>query len=130
MFEERRAVFQKLVLNVTPAQGLSDYIDLYLSAAHRDRRDRGCPVVALSGDIARMTSPAQLRLEAGLQAMTTAVADMLEQLDRPNPEALAASLLFEMIGAVAVSRAINDSTKSLSILESAKVSVKARAGLV
>ncbi|MDE2593034.1 MAG: TetR/AcrR family transcriptional regulator [Burkholderiales bacterium] len=130
MFEDRMALLRKALSATDPAKGLHDYIDLYLSPLHRDRRDRGCPVVALSGDVARMAQQAQRRFEAGVQAMTGALADLLRKLGHQQAEGLATSIFFEMVGALAVARAIADSAQSLAILEQARASVKQRLGLL
>lgn len=130
MFEDRMALLKNASLAADPAQGLGDYIDLYLSPLHRDRRDRGCPVVALSGDVARMARQAQQRFESGVQAMTGGIADLLRKLDHPQPQGLATSIFFEMVGSLAVARAVADSAQSLTILEQARAAVKRRVGLL
>jgi len=129
MFDDRLAVFQKCMAGVEPAEGLARYVDVYLSARHRDRRDKGCPVVALSGDIARMPAAARKRFEAGVQRLTDMLADVLKVLHKPQPEMLAASVLAEMVGAVAIARAVSDADYSGRILDTARASVKGRIGL-
>ena len=48
---------------------------------------------------------------------------------RPHPDALAASVLSEMVGAMAIARAMSDSARSEQILKDTRDSVKARMGL-
>src|SRR3954454_23829799 len=55
MFEEARAKFEQSVAGKPPAEALSAYIDFYLSRSHRDARDTGCPLPALSADLPRLT---------------------------------------------------------------------------
>lgn len=129
MFEERLALLQHAAAAEDPAAGLSRYIDLYLSPLHRDRRDRGCPVVALSGDVARMPRTARARFEAGFRNMTTTLTGLLQRMNLADADALATTVLLEMIGALTVARALADSGHSDSILEGAKMSVKHRVGL-
>ncbi|MEW9899208.1 TetR/AcrR family transcriptional regulator [Chitinivorax sp. PXF-14] len=129
MFEERMAALHKVIANADPVKGMGDYIDLYLSPLHRDRRDKGCPAVALSGDVARMTPAARQRFEVGIQMMIAEIAGTLRRLAQPEPEVLAASILFEMVGAMAIVRGIADDERSTRMLDEARRSVRQRAGL-
>ena len=129
IFDERYAAFQNFLNDVDPAEGLARYIDYYLSANHRDRRDRGCPVVALNSDLARMPAVAKKRFEAGMQHMTGSLADIMKKLNKPQPHALATSILSEMVGAMAIARTVSNTDLSEQILETARASVKERVGL-
>src|SRR5260221_470468 len=105
MFEDRYEVFRKCMEDTDPATGLARYVEGYLTARHRDRRDKGCPMPALSGDLARMPAAARKRYEAGTRRLTESIAGALRAMKRPHPEALAASVLAEMVGALAIARA-------------------------
>ena len=129
MFDERCEAFQKIMTGVEPAKGLSKYIDLYLSTLHLNHRDRGCPVAALAGDLARMPAGARERFEAGLQRTTDLIAHVLKTLDKPQPEELAAAVLSEMVGAVMIARAVSTRALSKRTLETARASIKSRIGL-
>jgi TetR/AcrR family transcriptional repressor of nem operon len=130
MFDERYEVFRQCMEGAELAAGLAGFIDHYLTTRHRDRRQKGCPLPSLSGDLARMPAVARKRFEAGAQRLIHAIADVLRSLGRSEPDALAASLVAEMVGALALSRAVAKEDVSASILESARRQVKARAGLV
>src|SRR5262245_31906728 len=54
MFEESRQRFLTHTDHADPAVALSRYIDMYVSERHRDTPEHGCPLPALSGDLARM----------------------------------------------------------------------------
>jgi TetR/AcrR family transcriptional repressor of nem operon len=129
MFDERYAMFTQHMHVAEPASGLAAFIDHYLTTRHRDHRQKGCPLPSLSGDLARMPAVARKRFEAGAQRLIKAIADVLRSLGRPEPDALAASLVAEMVGALALSRAVAKEDVSASILEAARRQVKARAGL-
>ena len=129
MFADRAELFRKCTEGVPPAEGLAQYFDSYLSARHRDRRDRGCPLAALSGDLARLALPARRRVEAGVREATLAIAELLRMLGRDQPEQLAASILAEMVGALALARAVPSATLSEEILGAARQSVRRRADL-
>jgi TetR/AcrR family transcriptional repressor of nem operon len=129
MFDDRFEAFQKCMAGVEPAAGLVRYIDLYLSVRHRDRRDVGCPVVALSGDLSRMPAVARERFEFGIQRLTDSLAAILKTLNKPQPEKLAASVLAEMVGAVAIARGVANAELSEQFLDAARASLKGRLGL-
>lgn len=126
MFDERYEALQSCFQGVTHAEGLDEYIDLYLSTLHRDRRDKGCPLVSLSGDIARLPLTARKRFEAGMARLIGAIADILKAMDLPHPEALATSIISEMVGAVAMSRAVPNAALGEQFLATARASVKSR----
>src|SRR5262245_56464481 len=65
MFEEARERFHVNTDDPDPAAALCKYIDIYVSSRHRDSPERGCPLPALSGDLARMSAPARKRFTAG-----------------------------------------------------------------
>jgi len=129
MFADRAELFRSCTEDVPPAEGLARWFDRYLSVLHRDRRDRGCPLAALSSDLARLPSSARSRFQAGVRETTLAIADALRALGREQPEQLAASLLAEMVGALALARAVPSSALSEEILDAARQSVRGRAGL-
>jgi TetR/AcrR family transcriptional repressor of nem operon len=129
MFEESR---QRFIVNADdpdPAVALANYIDMYVSARHRDARARGCPLPSLSGDLARMPAVARKRFTEGLELLTRSIAKRLAELGKPHPEQLAASMLAEMVGAVALARAIVDPAASERILETSRDALKARLAL-
>jgi len=129
MFEDRAQVFQDCTSGVEPAQALRSFVDVYLSTQHRDRREKGCPLPALSGDLPRMPAAARRRFEAGVRRMTDSIADLLKQIGQPAPDELAASIVSEMVGAVVLARAVPSSELSARILEGARDQIKRRAGL-
>ncbi len=129
MFEERVAVLQKAAEAGDPAKGLHDYVDLYLSTGHCRRRDLGCPVVALSGDLARMPASARGRFEKGFQSLSAALSELMRATGLANADALAKTVLIEMVGAVSIARAVADGACAASILEQTKKSVKKKLGL-
>jgi TetR/AcrR family transcriptional repressor of nem operon len=108
---------------------LSAYLDFYLSPAHRDRRDRGCPLPALSADLPRLPPPSREAFGQGLAALTAKLARGLEAAGCAGPDVLASSLLSEMVGAVALSRAVADAVQSDRLLSDARQSIRERTGL-
>ena len=128
MFDETRQRFLAHTEDADPAVALSRYIDMYVSARHRDMPEHGCPLPALSGDLARMSAAARKRFANGVESMTRGIARRLKDLNEPAPERLAASIVAEMVGAVALSRAVDDTAQSDRILKTSRDALKARIG--
>ena len=112
-----------------PQTALRAYVDFYLSAAHRDSRERGCPLPALSGDLARSSTAARSRFGTGVAALTARLARALEGLGVAHPMAEASSMLAQMVGALALSRAVDDAAQSDAILGDTHAALVARYGL-
>ena len=129
IFNERNEALKKILEDSGPAEGLSGYIDLYLSTLHRNRRDKGCPMAALIVDLARMPIAVRKRFDADIQSQTDLIAGALKAMKQPQPDALAASVLAEMVGAIAIARAVSDDETSDRIIEAARTNIKARIGL-
>jgi len=110
---------------------LCAYIDAYLSRIHRDTPETGCPLPALSAELSRLGPAARGALGEGLTRMTDQLARRLSELSPPpnDPNAMAASMIAEMVGAMALSRAVADPAQSDQILFTARAAVKAKAGL-
>ena len=129
MFNGARDTFQRHTEGRPPREALQAYVDFYLSAGHRDARESGCPLPVLSSDLPRMTDPAREYFAQGVARLTGAIQGLLEQLERPNADIVASSVLAEMIGAVSLARAISDPVQSDTILARSRTSVAERLGL-
>jgi TetR/AcrR family transcriptional repressor of nem operon len=129
IFNERNEALRNVLEDAGPSEGLSAYIDMYLSTLHRNRRDKGCPMAALIGDLARMPVAVRKRFDADIQVQTDLIAGALKEMKQPQPDALAASVLAEMVGAIAIARAVSDDETSERILDATRTNIKARIGL-
>ena len=129
IFNERYKALQKTLEEDGPVEGLSAYIDMYLSTLHRNRRDKGCPLAALIGDLPRMPTSVRKRFDADIQGQTNLIAAALKAMKQPKPDTLAASLLAEMVGAIAIARAVSDDETSARIIDAARANIKTRLGL-
>jgi len=113
----------------SPKDKLIKYIDFYLSAGHRDARATGCPLPALAADLPRIAPASRERYGQGVSALTALIADALGALGRAEPQALAASALSEMVGALSLARAVADPEQSDLILDASRTALKRRLGL-
>jgi len=129
MFDDSRAMFETRTEGRAPADGLASYIDFYLSEQHRDQTERGCPLPRLSNELARLPGPARDRFAAGAAGLTSRIAQLLEKLGTPDAEQAAASMVSEMVGALALARAVPDREQSGRILEASRDGLKRRLGV-
>jgi TetR/AcrR family transcriptional repressor of nem operon len=129
MFEDSRRRFNSVTSQGNARQRLRAYIDMYLSPAHRDQRDRGCPLPSLSADFARMSGAVQVPFGKGVAALNGLLAALLVDIGQPEPDSAAVSMLAEMVGAVLLARATGDRAQSDAILATTHASLIARFGL-
>lgn len=129
MFAEGQARLGQSLKADTPRQALSDYLDFYLSKAHRDTRTAGCPLPFLAADAPRMDDAFRAQYAGGVARLTARLAEPLAALGDPDAVETAGSILAEMVGALALARAEPDPARSDAILERSLRAVRRRAGL-
>jgi TetR/AcrR family transcriptional repressor of nem operon len=129
MFREGEARLRQETEGKPPADALAGYIDFYLSGGHRDTRTSGCPLPFLGADVPRLAAPVRVRFTQGVARLTDRLAGFLRDLGREEPEALAASMLAEMVGAVTLARAEPDPERSDAVLARSRALLKRRLGL-
>lgn len=110
-----------------PEDPLAAVVGFYLSPQHRDQRMEGCPVVALGGEIARKGQEVKAPFEAGVRAHLAQMAEILGESDGPGSKAM--TILATMVGAMVLSRAVNDEGLSRQLLQSARESILAGHGV-
>lgn len=129
MFEDGRRRLAKSTDGLSPIEGLTTYIDFYLSPAHRDSRAMGCPLAALSADLPRMPDPAREAFGRGVASLAGRLADRLAAAGLGDAEALASSVLSELVGALSLARAVADPAQSDAFLDRSRTALKRRLGL-
>jgi TetR/AcrR family transcriptional regulator, transcriptional repressor for nem operon len=129
MFADARARSAKIDAAGDPRAVLRAYVDFYLSPAHRDSRDRGCPLPTLSGDFARSEPETRARFGAGVVGIASRLAAPLAGLGYFDAEAEAHALLAQLVGGVALARAVGDPALSDALLADTHASIVTRYGL-
>ena len=81
----------------------------------------GCPVVALGSDAARQGADVKASFEAGIREYLEMLGRWVGDDDEPSGKAMA--ILATMVGAVVLSRAVNDERLSKQFLQAAAESV-------
>jgi TetR/AcrR family transcriptional regulator, transcriptional repressor for nem operon len=100
---------------------LRRYITYYLSRAHRDNIDHGCPVAGFAGDAPRLGAGAQSHFAGGLDDQITILAGLIAESgsfatsgERRTLRERAISLHCEMVGALVLSRSVAQAAPALS----------------
>jgi TetR/AcrR family transcriptional regulator, transcriptional repressor for nem operon len=100
---------------------LRRYISYYLSRAHRDNIDHGCPVAGFAGDAPRLGAGAQSHFAGGLDDQITILAGLIAESgsfaasgERRTLRERAMSLHCEMVGALVLSRSVAQVAPALS----------------
>jgi TetR/AcrR family transcriptional repressor of nem operon len=128
-FEGLKRNLHRLTDGLPPRHALATFIDFYVSAAHRDNRGQGCPIVALNSDLPRQSKNFRAAFDAGVSQLLETLAQWIAGRGFAEPEKLAASIFSAMAGAVALSRTVSDKGLSDELLASARENIKARLGL-
>ena len=102
-----------------PENPLEAVISFYLSMDHRGERMDGCPVVALGSDAARQGADVKASFEAGIREHLEMLGNWVGEADSEVPGGKAMAILSTMVGAVLLSRAVNDERLSKQFLEAA-----------
>ena len=107
-----------------PQDPLGAVIAFYLSMGHRGERMDGCPVVALGSDAARQGADVKASFEAGIREYLEMLGSWVGEAGGEEPNGKAMSVLSTMIGAVLLSRAVNDPDLAQAFLEAATDQVR------
>lgn len=109
-----------------PAQQLADFIDSYLSEAHRNAPAQGCPLAALVSEVAHLPQPTRQIFAQGFSTMHASLTQLLSELGWAEADALASSMMAEMIGALALARACPDAEQASLLLQRSRAALKQR----
>jgi TetR/AcrR family transcriptional repressor of nem operon len=108
-----------------PKDPLGAVIAFYLSTGHREERMEGCPIVALGSDAARQGSDVKASFEAGIREYLELLGRWVSEADGDDPSGKAMAILSTMVGALLLSRAVNDPDLAQTFLDAAAQQVRA-----
>ncbi|RNF34382.1 TetR/AcrR family transcriptional regulator [Paracoccus methylarcula] len=111
----------------SPDDPLGAVISMYLSPEHREERMDGCPIVALGSDAARQSTEVKASFEAGIRTHLELLNGMIAETDEKERDGKAMNILSTMVGALVLSRSVNDPHLSEQILHAAADSLLAAA---
>jgi TetR/AcrR family transcriptional repressor of nem operon len=107
-----------------PDDPLGAVISFYLSGDHRGERMDGCPIVALGSDAARQGPEVKAEFEAGIKAQLDVLSGFLAGAGEEASRGKAMAILATMIGAVTLSRVVNDPDLAQALLDAAAEQVR------
>jgi len=106
-----------------PSDPLGAVIAFYLSAGHRKEKMDGCPIVALGSDAARQGIDVKASFEAGTNAYLKILERLIGETDgKPSGKAMA--ILSTIVGALTLSRVVNDPDLAQAFLDAAVEQVR------
>lgn len=102
----------------TSQPNLKKSIQTYLSEAHRDNLDTGCPIAALINDTARSSDEARAVYGERLEESLALLESLMPDGTQGNRRAKAMLIYSAFVGALGLSRAVPDPKLSRQILNS------------
>ena len=129
IFEESNHKLEKLAEGLPPRLALAQFVDTYVSSAHRDKPSTGCPIVALNSDLPRQSRQFRAAFDAGVKQLVGSLARQIKDARIADSETLAPFVLSAMVGAVILSRTVSDETLADGLLASARKNIKAQLGI-
>ena len=103
------------------AATLADYVSNYLTASHRDKPGRGCPLAALCCEMPRQSSGVRKRFTDGLRGMIRQLSSRMGSvLTQRQRDEKALAMVASLVGALMLARAVNDPKLSDDILSATK----------
>lgn len=107
-----------------PDDPLGAVIAFYLSEGHREEKLDGCPIVALGSDAARQGPDVKASFEAGVKAHLELLGRIVSEADGKKARAKAMTILSMMVGALTLSRVVNDTGLARAFLKNAVKEVR------
>lgn len=129
MFDEANDRMTAIGENDDAKASLRHILTYYLSAEHRDNASGGCPMPAISGDLTRVTGPARACFTQGVSDIANRIRAALEAIGIANAESEANVLQAQLVGAVALARAVDSVPHSDAILQDTLTQIVSRFGL-
>jgi len=106
-----------------PEDPLGAVVALYLSMGHREQRGAGCPVVALGADAARQGPDVKASFEAGIRKYLEKLEGWVGGANGEDSTDRAMATFSTMVGALVLSRAVNDERLAKRFLQAGAKSV-------
>jgi AcrR family transcriptional regulator len=97
--------------------GLEDFVGEYLSPAHRDHPEIGCPSAALLDEVGRCTAATKKAYTAGTKAILDEICTRLAPEDPESARGTALALFTMLVGSMQLARALSEKKLSNAVLE-------------
>jgi TetR/AcrR family transcriptional regulator, transcriptional repressor for nem operon len=106
-----------------PEDPLGAVVAHYLSMGHREQRGAGCPLPALAADAARQGADVKASFEAGIRKYLVTLKGWVGGASGEDSTDRAMATLSTMVGALMLSRAVNNKRLAKRLLQAAAKSV-------
>jgi TetR/AcrR family transcriptional regulator, transcriptional repressor for nem operon len=126
---ESAALRWSAIIAENPEDPLGAVIAIYLSPEHCKEMMDGCPLVALGSDAARQSRDVKASFEAGIKAQLEVLSRLVANSDDEESTAKAMAVLATMVGALTLSRVVNDPNLATGFLDAAAQQVRKAAAL-
>jgi TetR/AcrR family transcriptional repressor of nem operon len=107
-----------------PEDQLGAVIAFYLTKGHREAKMEGCPLVALGSDAARQSADVKALFEVGIREHLRVLSRLISKAGNQEKREKAMAILSTMVGALTLSRVVNDPRLAQSFLLAAAKSVR------
>lgn len=118
-FEEANAHWKKAAARA-PDRPLDALVSAYLSTAHRDAPGEGCVAAALGPEAARSGPAVRHVLTEGMKAQLDVLTELVPGETKAARRQRAAALFAGMVGALVLSRVVDDEALSKQFLKAVK----------
>jgi len=129
MFQDSAGMLDRYLGDRPDAGGIGALIDYYLSEYAYRRVEQGCPLPGLSGETGRMPPAARDRFALGVTAFRDGIARGLAAAGKADSDALAHSVLAELVGAMTLARSMAQEVDAIAFLDASRRALRARLDL-
>src|SRR4051794_30902850 len=109
-----------------PKDPLGAVVGRYLSMGHREQRGTGCPLVALGADAARQGADVKASFETGIRKYLETLEGLVGGANGEDSTDKAMVVFSTMVGAMVLSRAVNNKRLAKRFLQAAAGDILAR----
>jgi TetR/AcrR family transcriptional regulator, transcriptional repressor for nem operon len=114
------ASIASIAAQTTPQEALQAIVNAYLSEAHVQNVENGCPVVALGSEMPRQAPEVRRAATRRIKEMIDLVSRQLPEWGQPAAHAQALVMVSTMVGALLLARAVDDPRLSRALCEAAR----------
>src|SRR5882672_7684385 len=114
---------KRKLLSAASKGGIKSVVGTYLSIAHRDHPQQGCPLAALGSELANADKRTRRAATCGLNTLIDAIAGLTAERKPEVARERALVAVATMVGAMTIARVVDDPQLSKAILHSAEASI-------
>jgi AcrR family transcriptional regulator len=109
----------KIISSASPEQALRALACAYLSRAHVDAVETGCPIAALGSEMPRQTPQVRRAATRGIKEMVDLIARQSPDWGQPGAHEQALVTVATLVGTLILARAVDDAGFSDALIEAA-----------